>query len=53
MTGFTNKKSNFRLKLALFDLSLETLQIMQGVALFKILPYLTQFLKNLSLPYLK
>ena len=33
MTGFTDKKSYFRLKLALFDSSLENLQIRQGVAL--------------------
>ena len=37
-------KSNFWLKLALFDLDLENLQMRQEVAIFETLPYLARFL---------
>ena len=43
MGQFQLKKSDFWLKFALFE----------WVALFKILPHLTQFLENFCLPYLE
>ena len=45
MIQFQFKKCNFWQKLALFGSKLENLQIRQWVALFKILPYLTNFPK--------
>ena len=53
MGQFQLKKSDLMLKFALFDSKSQNLQIRQWVALFKILPYLSQFLENFSLPYLE
>ena len=51
MASIIIQKTHFRLKFALFDSKLEYLQIRHRVALFKILPYFTENLENLSLSY--
>ena len=53
MGQFQLKKSDLWLKFALFDSKTQNLQIRQWVASYEILPYLTQFLENFTLPYLE